>query len=250
MFVHADGTPVELPDPDCRLEVSLEVLQHGAVEILGRIPGSSNSAFLSIVTHEGLALSAIFKPGEGEYPLWDFSEGHLYRREIAAFHLSELLQWDLVPATVLRVDQPAGPGSLQHTVTHDPNEHFFTLFEDYAEQFQKFAVFDVLANNADRKGGHCIRALRSDRIVGIDHGLTFHVDPKLRTVIWQFGGEPVPDELLEDVARVLPELPSALAPWISDREAQATIERAVALLETRIFPDAGDDPRRYPWPLI
>lgn len=250
MFVAADGTPVALPDPECALGVTLDVLRRGEVSPLGRIPGSSNATFLCVVALDGVEFGAILKPGEGEYPLWDFPEGNLYRREIAAYELSALLGWDLVPPTVLREDDTFGAASLQRVVTHDPTQHFFTLFEDNVERFQTFAVFDVLANNTDRKGGHCLQALSDGSIVGIDHGLTFHADWKLRTVIWQFAGEPIPEPLLADVERVLPALESTLAPWMADYEVEATRERAEALLSVRTFPDAGDDPRRFPWPLI
>jgi len=250
VFTAPDGTPLELPDPACAEADARAVLAAGDIDVLGRMPWSSNGTFLCVVRSDGLDLGAIYKPQSTERPLWDFPEGTLYRREVAAFVLSDLLGWDIVPTTVVRESGPLGAGSLQRFVAHDPNEHYFTLLEDHEDRFRAFAAFDILANNTDRKGGHCLRSTRTDAIVGIDHGLTFHAAWKLRTVIWEFGGEPIPEPLRDDVARIRPELEAALQPYLSSLEIASALMRADALLNEAIFPEADDDYRSYPWPLV
>ena len=147
-----------------------------------------------------IEFSAVYKPRRGERPLWDFPHGTLCNREVAAYELSRALQWGVVPVTILR-DGPLGEGAVQRFVEHDPNEHYFTLLEGREDRFRQFAVFDVLANNTDRKGGHCLHDEVNDLVVGIDHGLTFHPAWKLRTVIWDFAGERIAAADSDDVCR-------------------------------------------------
>ncbi|QGG96981.1 SCO1664 family protein [Actinomarinicola tropica] len=215
------------------------------------MPWSSNVTLL-VRLHgaEGGTGRAIYKPHAGERPLWDFPDG-LYLREVAAFELSRALGWDLVPATVLRRDAPHGPGSLQRFVDAEFDEHYFTLFEDEElhPQLRRICLFDLLANNTDRKGGHCL--LDADRhIWAIDNGLSFHREFKLRTVIWEFGGEPIPDELLEDVRRLHDDgAPPELALLLDPFERDALAARAAAVLAEPCFP-VDPTGRRYPWPLV
>jgi uncharacterized repeat protein (TIGR03843 family) len=212
------------------------------------MPWSSNATFLVSVCLGGEASDAIYKPGRGERPLWDFPGG-LYRREIAAWRLSESLGWRIVPETVLRPDGPLGEGSLQRFVDADFSEHYFTLLEqeDLLPQLRRMAVFDLLANNADRKGGHCL--LTSNRHVwGIDHGVCFHDEPKLRTVIWDFAGEPIAADVRADVARLLTD-PPPLDDLLHPREVAALLRRAEVVARLPRFPDPGSD-RPYPWPLV
>jgi uncharacterized repeat protein (TIGR03843 family) len=217
------------------------------------MPWSSNGTFLAEVTgRDGDAATlAVYKPGRGERPLWDFPRG-LYRREVAAWVLSEALGWGLVPETVLRSDDlPLGEGSLQRFVEADFEQHYFTLYEDPArhDALRRIAVFDLLANNTDRKSGHCL--LGADgRIWAIDNGLCFHPDPKIRTVIWEFGGEVIPDPLLADVDRVLTGLPGDLVPLLDDEEVDGVRRRGEFLLRRRCFPEADPTGRCYPWPLV
>ena len=174
---------------------ALSVLAHGEIEVQGRMPWSSNGTFLPPWPSTACDLPAIYKPHRGERPLWDFPDG-LYQREVAAYELSEALGWDLVPETVLRAEAPLGIGSLQRFVDADFEQHYFTLLEQpvHHAALRAMAAFDLVANNADRKGGHCL--IDADgHVWGIDHGLCFHIEPKLRTVIWDFGGEPLPAEL-------------------------------------------------------
>ena len=165
----------------------LTLLTRGAVNIKGRMPWSSNATFLVEVVLDGMAGLAVYKPQRGERPLWDFPRG-LFKREIAAYLLSEALGWGVVPLTVPRDDGPYGAGSLQLFMDADFEQHYFTLVEDAAhhDRLQRICVFDLVANNADRKAVHCLRT--GDGLVwAIDNGLTFHEEPKLRTVIWAFG---------------------------------------------------------------
>jgi len=236
-------------------EVRDEVVRHGDLDVLGRMAWSSNATLLVNAALDGVEVRAIYKPIEGERPLWDFPDGTLAGREVAAFELSDLLGWDIVPFTVLR-DGPYGLGMVQRFVEHDPDDHYFTLLERHLDDFRRFAVFDILANNTDRKGGHCLEELGSGRVYGIDHGLTFHAHPKLRTVIWDFGGEPVPDDLLDGVERVVADLSSegplatTLSTLIAPHEVWALVDRAQELLEVRHFPIADEGYHSVPWPLV
>ncbi|MHB1534537.1 MAG: SCO1664 family protein [Acidimicrobiales bacterium] len=231
----------------------LSRLASGDIEIQGRMPWSSNGTFLVTAGDphaDGEALVAIYKPLRAERPLWDFPDG-LYRREVAAYELDRALGWHLVPETVTRTDAPLGLGSLQRFIHADFEEHYFTLLEHerHSRSLRRMATFDVLANNADRKGGHCLVDAEGS-IWGIDHGLCFHTQPKLRTVIWDFAGEPVDDETCADIARVLdagltPELREVLR-----ADEQAALERRMrALLRRPILPEPRSD-HPYPWPLI
>jgi len=231
------------------------VLRHGEVEVLGRMPWSSNATYLCEVTCGDDAMRAIYKPRRGERPLWDFPDGTLSRREVAACVLSDGLGWDVVPVTVHRDEGPLGEGALQRFVEHNPEEHYFTLLEGNEDRFREFAVFDILANNTDRKGGHCLHDVLNHEIVGIDHGLTFHPMWKLRTVIWDFADEPVPDALLDDVRRVIAwlddgPLGDALAALLSPPELAALAMRADDLLSDGRFPAPEPGYHSVPWPLV
>jgi hypothetical protein len=227
-------------------------LETAELEVVGRMRYSSNATFLVQAAVDGGELAAIYKPRRGERPLWDFPQGTLCQREVAAFELSDALGWDIVPLTVLR-DGPLGVGAVQRFVDHDPDEHFFTLRDDHEARFRQFAWFDVLANNTDRKGGHCLHDQVNDLILGIDHGLCFHEEWKLRTVIWEYAGEDLPPDAADDVCRVVAELGEGplhekLAPLLDPDELDALAGRAHVLL-TRGMPLAGDW-HSTPWPLV
>jgi uncharacterized repeat protein (TIGR03843 family) len=212
------------------------------------MPWSSNATFFVELTLGDVRGHAVYKPGRGERPLWDFPRA-LYRREVAAYLLSEALGWHLVPLTIER-EGPFGEGSLQRFVDADFEQHYFTLREDPAhhDRLRRICLFDLIANNADRKSGHCL--LAEGTIHAIDNGLTFHTEPKLRTVIWEFGGEPIAADLLGDIQRILSgELPEALAAILSRDERTALMARGREVLESGMFPvDASG--MRYPWPLV
>jgi len=226
-----------------------DVLAHGELTVKGRLPWSSNATFLVEATLADTTALGVYKPARGERPLWDFPAG-LFRRELAAWHLSEALGWALVPLTIER-DGPYGPGSLQHFIAAEFEQHYFTLRDNVAhrEALKRICAFDLIANNADRKSGHCLLA-EDGAIYGIDNGLCFHVEPKLRTVIWDFGDEPVPPPLVDDLRRLAAgPLPAALADLLDPAERQALLRRTRALLKAGRFP-LDSDGHRYPWPLV
>lgn len=227
----------------------LRFLREAELSVEGRMPWSSNATFLVEARDGDRTEPAVYKPLRGERPLWDFPPG-LGKREVAAWELAQALGWDLVPPTVLR-DGPLGEGSVQRFVEADFEQHYFTLVEDedLHPQLRRMAAFDIVANNTDRKGGHCLLA-EGGHVYGIDHGLAFHEDFKLRTVIWDFGGEPVPDDLLGDLRRLLDEgLPPSLADLLTPVECRALAFRAERLVEVGVFP-VDTSGRQYPWPLV
>lgn len=226
------------------------LLRDGEMRLVGLLPGASNYTFLAEVGEGKRTVPLVYKPRQGETPLWDFPEGTLCNREVAASVLSEALGWPNVPATVLR-DGPHGPGSVQLYVEVDRGEHYFTLRHRFVEEFQKVAAFDVIAGNGDRKGGHCLLA-PDGRVWSVDHGLCFAARPWLRTVIWDFAGQRVPDPLLRDVRRVAGELRSGsvrtrLQELLLPEEIESAADRADELVLTGTFPHPGPG-RSHPWP--
>jgi uncharacterized repeat protein (TIGR03843 family) len=229
-----------------------ERLSRAPVTVLGRMSNASNATFL--VTLDGADGLAIYKPGRGERPLWDFEPG-LYRREVAAYVLSEHTGLGVVPPTVLRPDAPFGEGSLQWFVHADFAEHYFSLYAERPElhdHLRAIATFDVIANNTDRKSGHCLLerggVAGRDHVWAIDNGLCFAADDKLRTVIWEFAGERLPAELREAAAAAT-SAPDALTGLLDDDELEAICRRARRLLATGRFP-AEEHHHSYPWPLV
>ncbi len=229
----------------------LVLLSSGEIEIEGRLPWSSNYSFLVTLCSDGSRARAVYKPGKGERPLWDFGS-ELYRREVAAYELSAGLGLRLVPETVLRRDGPLEEGSLQRFVDADFGQHYFSLLEDTAHhgRLRELAGFDLLLNNADRKSGHVLLD-REGSIWAIDNGLSFHCEPKLRTVIWDFAGEAVPESVLAACEQLIEDgVPAGVAALLSGEEAGALQMRALAVLERPRFPAPKGDPRSYPWPLV
>jgi uncharacterized repeat protein (TIGR03843 family) len=226
-----------------------EILATGEIDVEMRMPYSSNATFLVRVTAGAQSVRAIYKPLRGERPLWDFAPG-LHRREVAAYRLATAMGLGFVPVTLLR-DGPVGEGSVQLLIDADFEQHYFTLHEqrpDLHPKLREMAVFDLLANNTDRKSGHVLID-NDDNIWGIDHGLCFSADFKLRTVIWEFGGEQIDDLLLAAVERVAGSLPLDVSSLLDEDEVVAFGERAAWLLEHRRLP-VDPTGRRYPWPLV
>jgi hypothetical protein len=234
-----------------RREDQLEVLRHGAVDIEGRVAGSSNQALLVRVTLDGVTGLACYKAEAGERPLWDFDDG-LWRREVAAWELDQVLGTDLVPTTIAREDLPFGVGSLQWWVDTATDDHYFTLRErtTLSAWFEDLCAFDVVANNADRKGGHVL--FDDQRCWAIDNGLCFHEEEKLRTVIWDYADEALPERLVGPLERLARGEDGDLGFYLSADEVVMTRRRARELLAARVFPAPNEenDWPPYPWPLI
>ncbi len=228
----------------------LELLAIGEIEILGRMPWSSNGTYLVALELGDLQGQAIYKPGSGERPLRDFPGG-LYRREAAAYELSLYTELAVVPETIVRTNGPLGVGSFQRYIEANFEEHYFTLFErgGFEESLRSIAGFDLLANNADRKGGHLLVDI-DDRIWGIDNGLCFHRDDKLRTVMWDFAGELLPDSIRRACEMVTTGVSDAIANLLEEEEIAALSRRAEFYLHYGRFPHPGEGHRAYPWPLV
>ena len=228
----------------------IEVLRTAEIDIESRMPWSSNATFLVHLAVDGEQVgSAIYKPLRGERPLWDFEPG-LHRRELAAYLLSEAMGLDLVPATVVR-DGPLGEGSLQWFVEADHQQHYFTIHEqrpDLHPVLAQIAVFDLIANNTDRKSGPVLIDA-DDHIWGIDHGLCFAADFKLRTVVWEFGGDDIEADLVARAAHLAEQVPLQVAALLADDEVEALRERAAWVAEHQVLP-VDHTGRRYPWPLV
>ncbi len=243
---------VIVPDP-----LSLDLLQRGEISVQGLLPYSSNYSFLGWARQADREVQCVYKPREGENPLADFPSGTLCQREVAAFLLSELLGWDLVPPTVLR-EAEYGWGSVQLFIPHDPNLHYFNVRYSarHADFLRRLALFDYIANNADRKSGHCLED-SEHRLWAIDHGICFHARYKVRTVIWEFSQEPVSTALLADLECCARQLaaPACPAPrrlyrLLSEPEGESMRARLQQLLQTGCYPRPRAGQRNFPWPPI
>jgi hypothetical protein len=233
------------------------LLLEAPIQVIGLLPYSSNHTFLVRLEagdgDEGRL--AVYKPIRGERPLHDFPDGTLYKREVAAYELSQAIGWDLVPPTVVRTDGPLGPGSLQLFINHDPSQHYFTLLEEHQDFFKRLAVFDIICNNADRKSGHCL--LDGDgRIWAVDHGLTFNSQPKLRTVIWDFAGDRVPARDRHAASRLAASISDrdsafrqSLQSLLAKSEINAMLDRVKLLSQPCYFPSPNSD-WSFPWPPV
>jgi uncharacterized repeat protein (TIGR03843 family) len=230
----------------------LAALEQGEIELRGQFVSGFNYTFLVTVHHEGNEYLAVYKPQKGEQPLWDFPQASLAGRERAAYLVSEALGLGLVPLTVLR-NGPFGPGSLQRFVDHNPDYHYFNFKPSDRQRLRPLVLFDLLANNADRKGGHVMIEKRTRRLFSIDHGLCFHEEDKLRTVIWDFAGESIPPDLqaiLADFRLRLagPGLRGDLAAYLTEAELAALGSRLQALLNNPVYPFPPKDRRAVPYP--
>lgn len=234
----------------------LETLLNGKLELQGMMPWSSNYTFLAGIQDlvDDITLLAIYKPGKGERPLWDFPDQTLSLREFASYLVSQVLGWPKIPPTVLR-EGPHGLGSVQLFIEAEYEAHYFNMrgMPAFTEDFRRMALFDFIVNNADRKGGHCLKGA-DGQVWAIDHGLTFHVEPKLRTVIWEFCEEEIPPVLLNNLTKLRQlmdkgELCQILSDLISPRELEAFKRRVAVLVSKRRFPAARSG-RNMPYPPI
>ncbi len=243
------------PAFDLTAEQLTGLFESGEIDVEGRMPYSSNATLLVTVRGfddggDPIEHRAIYKPGQGERPLWDFPEG-LYKREAAMYRLARALDLEVIPPTTVAIG-PFGEGSFQTFVDADFEQHYFTLHEAGIglDAMRALAVLDIIGNNADRKSGHCLIG-PDNRIYGIDNGLSFHAQFKLRTVIWDFVGEPIPEPLLQSIERFLAGGPPVELACLLDRfEIDAMQTRAKALLDGGVFPADDTDGHRWPWPLV
>lgn len=241
----------EAPRP-ISLQDMLTLLQEGALELRGLLPDGSNYTFLVTVGDGAQKTLAVYKPTRGERPLWDFPPETLALREVAAFLVSEVLGWNFVPPTVYRSEGPHGPGSVQFFIHAQSEAHYFNMGEADHSELQRIALFDLMVNNADRKGGHVLKD-EAGKLWAIDHGICFHAQPKLRTVIWDFAGQPIAQTLLEDMADFRQrlekdkDLKTAINSLLTPLEVSALRRRTDKLIAASHYPDPGPG-RNYPWP--
>ena len=224
-----------------------QVLQHGDYEIKGQFAFGSNYTFLVTVHYEDKEYPAVYKPLRGEQPLWDFPENTLAGREVAAYLVSESLGFHFVPFTTLRDDGPYGAGSLQQFIEYDPEYHYFNFTEDDKQFLKPVVLFDLLCNNADRKGSHVFFEDKTHKLYAIDHGICFHEDDKLRTVLWDFGCQKIPENLLSRLS-LDRSLLTDLERYLSPREISALCARAEYIRKKGVFPRQPRDRRVLPWP--
>ena len=227
-----------------QLRIAIEC---GTFEITGQFTFGSNYTFLVAIQHEGSEYPAVYKPMRGEQPLWDFPEYTLAGREVAAYLVSEWLGFQIVPFTTLREDGPFGAGSLQQYIEYDPEYHYFSFSEEDRQLLKPVVLFDLLCNNADRKGSHVFFEKDTHKLYAIDHGICFHQESKLRTVLWDFSGQRIPEELLNSLSDIKSLFP-ALEPYLTRQELSALSERAESILKRRVFPRQPRDRRAMPWP--
>ena len=261
-------------------DLELEVLNLGDIEVQGRIMPASNATFFATASLDGTTIGCVYKPVAGERPLWDFPDGTLAQREVAAYLVSEELGWNVVPPTVLRADAPAGVGMVQawrepdaeqdpvdlvplgelppgylHVIdAYDGSDRPISLVHEDSDPLRRMAVFDVVVNNADRKGGHVL-AMTDGHRYGVDHGVAFHVDDKLRTVLWGWAQERVASEDADGVRALVAvlsdedsELTAVLSRLLTKRELNATIVRSQRLLRRGVMPVPSGGRPSIPWP--
>ena len=233
----------------------LEILREGIPDLKGQFVLGSNYTFLVQLKHGGSSFQAVYKPQKGEMPLWDFPAESLAARESAAFLVSEALGWELVPPTIMRADGPLGSGSYQFFIVHDPQQHYFSFDDATRDRLRPTALFDLILNNADRKGGHILLD-ENNHLWLIDHGLCFHAQPKLRTVIWDFSGERIEDGLLESLQNLHGDLQSKkdiqeqLSQLLQKNEIDALKSRIKFYIDHPVYPAPDENQRQFPWPLV
>lgn len=235
---------------------TLTALERGKLTVQGEFLWGSNYTFLAQVQQDGETLPVVYKPTRGERPLWDFPTATLARREVAAYIVSESLGGRLVPPTVYRKKGPIGPGSVQLFIEHDPEYHYFNFKEEDRQRLRPAVLFDILINNADRKGSHVLID-PDEHLWLIDHGICFHVEDKLRTVIWDFVGEPIPQALCADLEKLHTalideesDLVAKLKPFLNAEEIKMLAQRARTLVKSPGFPPPNPYRRPYPWPQL
>jgi len=227
----------------------LEHLEYGELEVTGRLVDASNATLYASCTYAEKSIPVIYKPVAGERPLWDFPDGNLAQREFAAYRISEIGKFSVVPPTVLR-DGPFGVGMVQQWIEIDEEVDLAEFYRTDDPRLRKMALFDAVINNTDRKIGHLLPTVEGD-LRGCDHGVTFHNEDKLRTVLWQWADKPLAEEekaILQDLLQVLQKDPSEILELITEDEFDALVMRIQRLLEQERFPSPSEDWPAVPWP--
>ncbi len=231
------------------------LLEKGEFTDCKLLPIGSNYTYLATITHGPYEAKAVYKPQSGEMPLWDYPSGTLYLREYASFLVSQAMGWCFVPTTIIR-EGPYGIGAVQLFIEAEHNQHYFTFKDQCRHDVQRIAVFDAITNNGDRKAGHCLKGA-DGRIWGIDHGLTFHYQHRLRTVIWDFQGQQIPDGIIKDLEEFRSALRSSNNPLVFELgklltrvEVEAFLKRLDTTISSRVFPTMDGGRRNTPWPPV
>ena len=242
--------PSEEKPATLEAEQALDLLRAGTIEIEGRLVDASNTTLYCSLTCDGLSTACVYKPVRGERPLWDFPDGTLAEREVAAYVVSTALGWDVVPPTVLR-DGPLGEGMVQLWIDGDETVDLSRLIRADVPPLRRMVVFDAVVNNADRKGGHLI-PIPGGHVYGVDHGVSFHQQDKLRTVLWGWSGDPLPEDAVDALSelRAMLEGPldDELSALLTRREVGAVRRRVDRLLARRCYPQPSGDWPAIPWP--
>jgi len=232
------------------LDDALRLLRDGELDIEGRLVDASNATLYCSVQRDGLNAGCVYKPIAGERPLWDFPDGTLAYREVATYVVSEALGWSVVPPTVLR-DGPLGPGMCQLWIDVDESVDLMALARSDRVEVRRMALLDAVVNNADRKGGHLLPTA-DGHVYGVDHGVCFSVEDKLRTLLWQWRGQRIDPESIEAISRLRTQLEGdvggVLRQLLSRSEVSATVRRVDRLLATRRYPQPSEDWPALPWP--
>jgi hypothetical protein len=229
---------------------ALELLRSGSIEIEGRLVDASNTTLYCSLSCDGVTTACVYKPVRGERPLWDFPDGTLAGREVAAYTVSAALGWNVVPPTVLR-DGPLGEGMVQLWIDGDTTVDLARLIREDTPPLRRMVVFDAVVNNADRKGGHLI-PLPDGHVYGVDHGVSFHQQDKLRTVLWSWAGDPLPEDAVDALSELRAQLEGTLdddlSALLTRREVTAVRRRVDRLLTRRRYPEPSGDWPAIPWP--
>ncbi|MER5623156.1 SCO1664 family protein [Streptosporangium sp. NPDC002544] len=234
-------------------ETAMRLLRDGRLDVAGRLVEATNMTLYCSVRLGGLAAACVYKPVRGERPLWDFPDGTLAAREVAAYEVSAAIGWRIVPPTVYR-DGPFGPGMCQLWIDTDPEIDLMVLIRSRQPSLRRMAVFDAVVNNADRKGGHLL-PLADGHVYGVDHGVSFSAEDKLRTVLWQWRGKPLSREAMNVLTRLERDLEQGrlgrrLRELLTLPEVEATWSRVRRLLDAGLHPLPSKEWPAIPWPPI
>jgi len=251
--VTADEPTGLTPARELPVDEAMALLEHGELGVEGRLVVASNATLYCSVCLDGVTAACVYKPVAGERPLWDFPDGTLAEREVAAYEVSAATGWLIVPPTVFR-SGPLGPGMVQLWIDTDDDVDIRRLIRGTSsDQLRRIAVFDAVINNADRKGGHLLPT-RAGHIYGVDHGVSFHAEPKLRTLLWQWSGRPLranaSDTLRQLQAGLAGDLGERLAGLLTPREVRGTVRRIEQLLGSGRHPEPSGEWPAVPWPPI